>query len=180
MKIRYPAVSGKFYPSEKNEITNLLSKILKAEFPHIKYKLAEKKILGALVPHAGYIYSAYQAVHFFEILKHSQQKFDTFIILNPNHTGYGDDISIDNNDAWESPYGLVEIDIELATQIKFSFNSQAHKYEHSGEVISINVRTFSCNPFFSSSTRSVPPAIILAFSFSFARMFNASSMLATV
>ena len=135
MKIRKPAVSGKFYPSKSKEIESLLLKITEIERPHIKTELSKHRIIGALVPHAGYIYSAYQAVHFFEILKNSKQVFDTFIIINPNHTGYGDKIAVDDNDLWESPFGKVEIDKELANNIQFSFNSDAHKYEHSGEVI---------------------------------------------
>lgn len=135
MKVREPAVSGKFYPSTKNEISDLLKRIRQSEKNSIKFELAENTIIGGLVPHAGYIYSAYQAVHFFEILKRSIQTFDTFIIVNPNHTGLGSEISVDSNDAWKSPLGTVKIDFDLASQIKFNKNSDAHKYEHSGEVI---------------------------------------------
>ena len=103
MKIRKPAVSGKFYPSKSEEIDKLLQNILKVETPYIKAELSKKRIIGAIVPHAGYIYSAYQAVHFFQILKESKQIFDTFIIVNPNHTGYGNEISVDDNDFWETP-----------------------------------------------------------------------------
>ncbi|MCF6364696.1 MAG: AmmeMemoRadiSam system protein B [Bacteroidales bacterium] len=135
MKIRKAAVSGKFYPSYVNELNKLLEQIVKSEKKHINIDLSKNKIIGALVPHAGYIYSAYQAVHFFEILKQSKQKFDTFVIVNPNHTGYGAKIALDKNDAWESPFGIVKIDNEFAELTKFDFSSDAHKHEHSGEVI---------------------------------------------
>ncbi|MCD4793348.1 MAG: AmmeMemoRadiSam system protein B [Bacteroidales bacterium] len=135
MKIRKPTVSGKFYPSDKKDLRKLLDRILNSEKRNIKTELNEKRIIGGVVPHAGYIYSAYQAVHFFEILKSSNQTFDTFIILNPNHTGYGTEISIDNNDQWETPLGIVDVDIELAQLTDFTFSSDAHKYEHSGEVM---------------------------------------------
>ena len=68
MKIRKPAVSGKFYPSDKKDLRKLLDRILNSEKENIKTELSEKRIIGGVVPHAGYIYSAYQAVHFFEIL----------------------------------------------------------------------------------------------------------------
>ncbi len=135
MKIRKPAVSGKFYPADKKDLKKLIDRILNSEKKNIKTELSKKQIIGGLVPHAGYIYSAYQAVHFFEILRTSNQTFDTFIILNPNHTGYGAEISIDNNDLWETPLGKVETDKELALLIDFTFSSAAHEYEHSGEVI---------------------------------------------
>jgi AmmeMemoRadiSam system protein B len=95
MKIRKAAVSGKFYPSNKKELKNLIRRIVDTEKRSIKEELASNTIIGGIVPHAGYIYSAYQAVHFFEIIKHSKQEFDTFLILNPNHTGYGKEISLD-------------------------------------------------------------------------------------
>ena len=135
MKIRKPAVSGKFYPSRQKDIIKLLDKILNSEKENIKTELSKKQIIGGVVPHAGYIYSAYQAVHFFEILRENYQTFDTFIILNPNHTGYGAEISIDNNDMWETPLGKIKVDKELALLSHLTFSSDAHKYEHSGEVI---------------------------------------------
>ena len=135
MKIRKPAVSGRFYPSDKEELKKLLERILNTEKKLINNKLSKNKIIGGIVPHAGYIYSAYQAVHFFEILRQSKQKFDTFIIINPNHTGYGAEIALDENDAWQTPLGTIEIDKELADLTQFTYSSDAHKNEHSGEVM---------------------------------------------
>jgi len=135
MKVRRAAVSGKFYPSNKVELAKLLDKILNSEKNNINYNLSDYKIIGGIVPHAGYIYSAYQAVHFFEILKQSKQKFDTFIIINPNHTGYGAELALDENDAWESPLGITKIDTELVELTQFSYSFAAHQYEHSGEVM---------------------------------------------
>lgn len=135
MKIRKAYVAGKFYPSDKKELKKLISKIRNTEIDLIKFNLAKNKIIGGIVPHAGYIYSAYQAVHFFEILKASEQKFDTFIIINPNHTGYGKEISLDINDAWETPLGITEIDTKLNESLNLIKSEEAHKYEHSGEVI---------------------------------------------
>jgi len=135
MKIRHPAVAGTFYPGTKAAISNLLSGVLQKESPLIRRELASKKIIGGIVPHAGYMYSAYQAVHFFEILKHSERHFDTYFIINPNHTGYGAEIGLDENDAWETPFGKVEIDRDFYPLLGFSESSSAHKYEHSAEVI---------------------------------------------
>ena len=135
MKIRKPHVVGKFYPSDNTELRNLISKIRDTESDLIKLNLAKNKIIGGIVPHAGYIYSAYQAVHFFEILKASEQQFDTFVIINPNHTGYGEAISLDTNDAWETPFGIHKIDKELNDLLNFPKSEIAHKQEHSGEVM---------------------------------------------
>lgn len=135
MKTRQAAVAGKFYPGTKEEISRQLDKILQKEEPFIDFSLSNKKIIGAVVPHAGYMYSAYQALHFFEILKHSKQQFDTFIIINPNHTGYGSELSLDDNDFWKTPFGKVEIDKDFYDILDFSESADAHKFEHSGEVM---------------------------------------------
>ncbi|MCB2222290.1 MAG: AmmeMemoRadiSam system protein B [Bacteroidetes bacterium] len=135
MKTRRPAVAGRFYPGNAMEIRHQLSDILDRERPLIEMALAEKEIIGAVVPHAGYMFSGYQAIHFFEILKKSKQQFDTFFIINPNHTGYGEEISLDENDVWETPLGKVEIDYDFYDLLDFAESEAAHKFEHSGEVM---------------------------------------------
>ncbi len=135
MKTRRPAVAGRFYPGTAYEIQQQLSDILEKEKPLIEMSLAEKEIIGAVIPHAGYMFSGYQAIHFFEILKHSDQQFDTFFIINPNHTGYGEEISLDENDYWETPLGKVEVDYDFYDLLDFSESEAAHKFEHAGEVI---------------------------------------------
>lgn len=135
MKTRRPAVAGRFYPDNAFEIRKQLSEILEKEQKHIDLSLAKKEIIGAVLPHAGYMFSGYQAIHFFEILKNSNQQFDTFFIINPNHTGYGEEISLDENDRWETPLGSVDIDYDFYDLLDFSESEAAHKFEHSGEVI---------------------------------------------
>ncbi|RLD77189.1 MAG: AmmeMemoRadiSam system protein B, partial [Bacteroidetes bacterium] len=133
--VREPAVAGRFYPENKTELKRLIDKIYQAEKSKIDLSLADRNIYGAVVPHAGYMFSAYQAIHFFEIIKNSKQKFDTFIIINPNHTGYGTEISLDENDFWKTPFGKVEIDKDFYNVLDFDYAADAHKYEHSGEVM---------------------------------------------
>lgn len=128
-------MAGRFYPASKQEIITQLEDIYRKEKPLIDAGLAEKKILGSIVPHAGYMFSGYQAVHFFEIIKQSKQQFDTFIIVNPNHTGYGAKIALDDNDFWETPFGKVEIDTDFSNLLGFPKSPDAHKFEHSGEVM---------------------------------------------
>lgn len=135
MRTRQPAVAGKFYPENKQELTDQLSFILEQESSNINRDLARKKLLGAIVPHAGYMFSAYHAIHFFEILRLSGQSFDTFFIINPNHTGFGPEVALEENDYWKTPYGLVEIDKLFHGFLDYNESEDAHKFEHSGEVI---------------------------------------------
>ncbi|MBN2521419.1 MAG: AmmeMemoRadiSam system protein B [Bacteroidales bacterium] len=133
--IRKPAVAGKFYPSNKDELNKLITDIFNKEKSKINYSLSKKKIIGAVVPHAGYMFSAYEAIHFFEIIKYVKTHYDTIIILNPDHHGYGPSASLDTNDKWESPFGVVEIDKDFYTELPFTESKSAHQYEHSGEVM---------------------------------------------
>jgi len=135
MKIRKAAFSGKFYPNNAKDLKNLIEKILIKEKNNIALKYASENFIGGIVPHAGYVYSAYQAVHFFKIAQEAGRKFQTIIILNPNHTGYGADISLDENDAWNSPLGDLMIDSEFYALLPFDKSEISHKYEHSGEVM---------------------------------------------
>lgn len=132
---RKPTVAGQFYPSSPKEIKVLLDKITKNEYSGIKTELSQKQIIGAVLPHAGYVYSAYQAIHFFEILRLSEQSFDLAVIVNPNHTGRGKEIGIDPSDEWETPLGDIPIDKLFADETGLPFSKEAHEFEHSAEVI---------------------------------------------
>lgn len=135
MKIRKPAVAGRFYPGSAQEINDQLDDILIAEKDNLTHDYQQNTIIGGVVPHAGYMFSAYQAMHFFDIIKKNRDQFDTFVIINPNHTGYGAEIALDDSDFWETPFGNVEIDHAFYDYLKFGKSAAAHKYEHSGEVM---------------------------------------------
>lgn len=147
MNTRKVAVAGTFYPAKAEAINNQLAKILKKEQPYIDQSLFGKTIIGGVVPHAGYMFSGYQAIHFFETLKHAANKPETFIIINPNHTGYGPQIALDGNYFWESPYGDVQIDTELSNKLPFEKSKEAHKFEHSAEVMIPMLQYFLDYPF---------------------------------
>jgi len=142
MTVREPAVAGSFYPGTSLEIEELIRKIRQRELPDIKISLASNMLIGAIVPHAGYIYSGYEAVHVFEILHRSNQHFDTVIILNPNHHGYGPPVAADEFDQWETPLGRVSIDQEMVDLMDIPRSAAAHQYEHSGEVLLPFLQTF--------------------------------------
>jgi hypothetical protein len=64
---------------------------------------------------------------------------ETFVILGPNHTGYGSGVSILTDGAWETPLGTSQIQSELAKRIQkastiLDIDEASHAYEHSIEV----------------------------------------------
>lgn len=145
--IRKASVAGKFYPAEKETIKKQIDEILKKELPKIKLDLASKILIGGIVPHAGYMFSAYEAVHFFEIVKQSQQVFDTVVIINPNHSGLGRDMAFDSNDMWETPIGKVQVDNEFGNSLGISVSDIEQRYEHSAEVMIPMLQLFLNYPF---------------------------------
>jgi len=135
MRIRKPAVAGRFYPASKESIIDQIETILSEELPNINVRFKDNSIIGGVIPHAGYMFSAFQAVHFFEIIKQSQKKYDTIVIVNPNHTGIGHDMAFDSNQAWETPLGNVELDIEFGKKLGIPISEIEQKREHSCEVM---------------------------------------------
>lgn len=91
-----------------------------------------------MVPHAGYQYSgAIAAKGYCNIVQNGFP--EVFIILSPNHTGLGSEVSVFNEGEWITPLGNVNIDGEFADEI-ISISDiaeadfSAHLYEHSIEV----------------------------------------------
>ena len=128
MTIRPPVVAGQFYSETASGLLKQLKQLID---PQAK----KEKIIGAIVPHAGYIYSGRVAGAVFSAMAAA----DTFIILGPNHTGLGKQFSLMSSGMWKTPLGDVEIDEELSKALLK--NSQileeddlAHRREHSLEV----------------------------------------------
>jgi len=146
-KIRKPAVAGQFYPDDPKELKALLENVYEQEKGAIDLDLAQKDLIGGVSPHAGYMFSAYQAVHLFQIIRHHATHYDTVFIINPNHSGMGNDLAYDSNDYWESPLGNVEVDQDFASQLELPVSNQEEKREHSGEVMVPLLQYFLDYPF---------------------------------
>ncbi|MDA3780525.1 MAG: AmmeMemoRadiSam system protein B [Bacteroidales bacterium] len=135
MSIRKPVVAGKFYLREKEGLEKQISEIYNKEKDNIDLSLSKKNIIGGVVPHAGYMFSASKAVHFFDLLRNSEVKYDTIFIINPNHSGYGQELSFDSNSEWKTPLGLVSLDTDFAKIMNIPVSDVEQKMEHSGEVM---------------------------------------------
>ena len=124
--MRQPAVAGQFYPLRPEN----LEKELKRCFEGLEIR--ERDVIGAVCPHAGYVYSGKVAAHAYATLPEA----DTYVLLGPNHTGYGSPVSV-SRDTWKTPLGTVEVDVELVDRFLGSIvdvDELGHKYEHSIEV----------------------------------------------
>jgi hypothetical protein len=139
---REPAVAGQFYEYSEGDLKRQIEDcFLKKEFGPEKLPTVikgERKIIGLVVPHAGYMYSGPIAANGYLHLARDGKPND-FIIIGPNHTGFGKAVSIMTEGIWKTPLGKVNIDKELASQIiknsqMVEENVDAHIGEHSIEV----------------------------------------------
>jgi hypothetical protein len=87
----------------------------------------ERRIKGAVVPHAGYEYSGPTATHVFRALA-SDGFPETFVILGGDHVGFGN--AVITTQSFATPFGEVPIDKELARKIGLRENDEVHADEH--------------------------------------------------
>lgn len=134
MRTRSAAVEGRFYPSTRSRIFDQIMEIEQSgRYP--EPEISPKKVFGAVLPHAGHIYSGYQTIPFFQLIRRHRIFPETFIIVHPNHSGYGLPLSIDDSVVWANSIGEVPVDTEFSTAMELPIDERAHTREHSAEVI---------------------------------------------
>ena len=126
--LREPAVAGRFYPGTREELVEELLSFMPGE-------RAPAGFFGALVPHAGYMFSGKTAGAVYSRVSLPP----SVIILGPNHTGRGAPGSVWASGSWRTPLGDMGIDSRLAGAIienspSLEEDYDAHIYEHSIEV----------------------------------------------
>jgi len=126
--IRKPAVAGRFYPAEPNELRKTLDGFVESN-------QAKRRAAGLVVPHAGYMYSGHVAGAVYSRIELPQRS----IVLCPNHTGFGTPLSIMKSGGWLTPLGTMQIDEELSAALMdadpdLENDIEAHRFEHALEV----------------------------------------------
>ena len=131
MTTRPPAVAGTFYEATTERLRAQVDACFAAN-PSVPRK---QRFLGAVVPHAGLVYSGHVAAAFYALAELPKR----LIILCPNHTGAGHFAAIHREGAWRTPLGEVPIDAPLAGALMaetklLADDPRAHAREHSLEV----------------------------------------------
>lgn len=126
--IRHPAVAGRFYPRDPDDLRVQVQSFLSPPSD-------TSSALGCVVPHAGYMYSGHVAGAVYARLTIPRR----IILMCPNHTGMGHPLAIMSAGAWETPLGQLPVDSELAADLKGRFpllteDAEAHRSEHGAEV----------------------------------------------
>lgn len=126
--IRKPAVAGRFYPADCDQLKRSVDGFLDSAQTRVK-------AIGLVVPHAGYMYSGHVAGAVYSRVELPPRT----VVLCPNHTGLGRPLSIMKSGAWMTPLGLVQIDAELCAALmdadpNLQDDIEAHRFEHALEV----------------------------------------------
>lgn len=128
MPVRQPAVAGLFYDSRAERLERHVLRLLPKEAD-------AAPAIGAIVPHAGYMYSGPVAGAVYGRLRIPA----AVVILCPNHTGFGARAALDPSEGWATPLGEVPLARGLADRLlelapSLEEDSEAHRREHSLEV----------------------------------------------
>lgn len=126
--VRRAVVAGQFYDGTEESLREQVKK-------YVAEKAKKEKVIGALAPHAGFMFSGEVAGAVYSRIIFPE----TFVILGPNHTGAGEPCAIMTKGSWQTPLGEVEINSDLACKIlanskNLREDERAHSYEHSIEV----------------------------------------------
>jgi hypothetical protein len=127
--LRETAVAGSFYPGIREDLEKEVTGYLAVD-------QQPEKAVGAVMPHAGYIYSGAVAGETASAIRIPRN----VIILGPNHTGMGAAVSVFPGGYWRMPFGDVPVNNDLAARIINGSelpipDEMAHLREHSLEVI---------------------------------------------
>ena len=125
--MRKAVVAGSWYEGDADRLERQLQGFF-ADFPRAEHE----QVRGAVIPHAGYMYSGRVAASVYARLPRA----DTFVILGINHQGIGSLIAV-SAEPWETPLGVVETDnafVEALPKRIIDVDETAHRYEHSIEL----------------------------------------------
>ena len=131
MTVRLPAVAGTFYEGTPQRLRAQVD----ACFAENVAPESKQRFIGAVVPHAGLMYSGHVAAAVYALADLPKR----FVILCPNHTGVGHFAAINREGAWRTPLGDANIDTPLADALMarsplLKLDTAAHAREHSLEV----------------------------------------------
>lgn len=134
--MRYPAVSGTYYPSDKTELKTEVDRLLDSAKTD-QTVLSVKEVGAAILPH-GQLKECGEVMAAAYATMRELPSFTTFVILGTDHFGKGKPIAVSRED-WRTPFGIVKNDRELANAIKresvfADFDENAHNFEPACEV----------------------------------------------
>ncbi len=143
--IRKCAVSGLWYPSERDELLATLNVLDNTAVVVDKID----NPFGLMVPHAGYAYSGRTAASGFKAV--GGKKIDKIILLGTSHKYLDGTIAFSDWEKVDTPIGSLEQDLEIANFLlmkntEAKFDKKIHEKEHSLEALFPFIRYYMDQP----------------------------------
>ncbi len=136
-QIRKSVIAGTWYPGRKDALRSTIEDFFSRVSPDALAGVREGDVLSLISPHAGYIYSGQVAAHAYRAIQ--GKTYDAVIVAGPSHRIPFRGVSVFDEGGYETPLGIVPVDLELAGRIAdeggalFS-GPEKHAEEHSIEI----------------------------------------------
>jgi MEMO1 family protein len=133
-QVRRAAVAGQWYPATRARLAEAVEEHLASA--DIDTARAET-VRAIVVPHAGLMYSGPVAAYAYKAAQ--QGRYRSIVLVGPSHYVPFRGVSIWPEGSWETPFGAVAVDRELAAAIQAGASEvsdlpDAHEREHSLEM----------------------------------------------
>jgi len=135
--VRLSQGSGKWFPKKPKELQALVDSCMSnADVTGIR-----GEIIGAIAPHAGYVYSGPVAGYTFRAIQDNVVHFgapDLAVVIGFSHRSEFHGIALMDGDGLETPLGIATLDQQAAQHLSegnrlIEFNYMPHIEEHSAE-----------------------------------------------
>ncbi len=137
--VRPPAVAGKFYPSDPDELASTVDDLLQeadAALAQSDAAIAETESTpkAVIVPHAGYVYSGATAALAYALLRRHRDDIRRVVLLGPTHHVPCWGLAHPQTDAFATPLGVVPVERPHREVPHVVYSARVHEREHSLEV----------------------------------------------
>jgi MEMO1 family protein len=133
VSIRPPAVAGRFYPDDPEQLQQMVNGFLETA---VSTTTTTAKAI--IAPHAGYPYSGPIAGSAYRALLGDKRPIRRAVLIGPAHTMAIEGLATVSTTAWATPLGLVAVDREGVKAIRplpqVQILDAAHVQEHGLEV----------------------------------------------
>ncbi len=136
--IRNAKFAGQFYPGNKTELTNQLTKLLEQAKTLTKNPDVNKNLQAIILPHAGYVFSGHvAAAGVSQIAENTSYK--RVFVLASSHLYSFNGAAVYCSGNYMTPLGETKVDTQLSNDLVnssdlFIEHREAHENEHSIEV----------------------------------------------
>jgi AmmeMemoRadiSam system protein B len=129
VRVRPAVVAGRFYPADAAALADLVDELL----GEVRTERSPVGPVAAIAPHAGYQYSGGVAAASYAHLGRWRSGIARVVLLGPAHFAPLQGMAVPSVDAFDTPLGRVEIDVDARTAALGNPGVAVDDHAHSGE-----------------------------------------------